>query len=165
MTPVAIALGSNLGERIENMQKAVQYLKDAVQQMKVSRIYESPPMYVVDQPPFLNAAVSGVTKLDPHALLRTCKQIECKIGRQKRIQNGPREIDIDIILYGNLTLDSKTWKIHLPHPRMMERLFVVQPLIDLGISNHPVNNQSLHTASQILQSEQTVTPIDATVRV
>lgn len=165
MTPVAIALGSNLGERIENMQKAVQYLKDAVLHMNISPFYESPPMYVQDQPPFINAAVSGATHLDPLSLLKECKQIEKQIGRQQRIQNGPREIDIDIILYGNLSLDSNPWNIHLPHPRMMERLFVLQPLLDLGITNHPVSNQDLRVVAQLLQKDQTLEPIDAAVRI
>jgi len=86
-------------------------------------------MYKIDQPEFLNAAVVGFTMLGPMAMLRELKRIEAKVGRLERERNGPREIDLDVIFYGALSLLSPT--LALPHPRMAERRFVLLPLAEL----------------------------------
>lgn len=132
MTPVIVAFGSNLGEREVNIAQAVQQLEKLMIVERVSDCYETAPMYVEDQPSFLNGVVSGLTELGPLALVKGLKMIEQEVGRMARIKNGPREIDLDLVLYGSLVLSSKTaMPVYVPHPRLGERRFVLEPLVEL----------------------------------
>lgn len=100
-----------------------------------SRVYDTAPMYVTDQPPFLNAALRARTDLGPLPLLRRVKEIEAELGRQARTRFGPREIDIDLIAYGRLAyrfVDKGREVLRLPHPRVAERRFVLAPLADVA---------------------------------
>lgn len=129
LVPVGVALGSNMGDRLVNLQKALGELVLVIKDIEVSGVYESAPMYKTDQPEFLNAAVVGFTELGPIALLRELKRIEANVGRLKRERNGPREIDLDVIFYGALALRSPT--LAVPHPSMAERRFVLLPLAEI----------------------------------
>ncbi len=128
---VYIALGSNLGEREENLKKAVELLAGAGQVKKVSPFYDSAPQGVVDQPRFLNGALEFSTTLTPRALLARLKSIEREMGRDPGGErNGPRVIDLDIILFGRLVIEEEG--LVVPHPRMHERAFVLKPLAEIA---------------------------------
>jgi 2-amino-4-hydroxy-6-hydroxymethyldihydropteridine diphosphokinase len=126
-----LALGSNLGDRAENLRQAIQALhaRDGIRVLRVSPIYETDPVGYVDQDPFLNMAAAIDTHLPPEQLLKEVLGIERKLGRVRTIRWGPRTIDIDILLYDHVTLDQADLKI--PHPAMTERAFVLVPLRDI----------------------------------
>jgi 2-amino-4-hydroxy-6-hydroxymethyldihydropteridine diphosphokinase len=127
---VYLALGSNLGDRMGNLASAVERLSESITIRKVSSIYETEPVYYKEQPLFLNAALSGLTELDPFDLLRFVKGIESELGRQPSFQNAPRLIDIDILFYGDQIID--TLELTIPHPRIAERAFVLVPLTEIA---------------------------------
>lgn len=128
---VAIAFGANTGDRVGQISSAVQRLGKALTIVAVSSLYETAPMYVEDQPPFVNGALSADTDLGPLALLSLLKATEREVGRTPQVRNGPREIDLDLVLYGVLQFSSPG-RLELPHPRLGERRFVLQPLFDLA---------------------------------
>lgn len=138
MTIVYIALGSNLGDRRANLETAIARLAPAVAVTARSAVYETAPMYVTDQPPFLNMALRGETELAPEALLAHLKAIEAEAGRRAGgVRFGPREVDLDILLYGEAVLALPA--LEIPHPRMAERAFVLRPLADVAAEvRHPV---------------------------
>lgn len=139
---VYLALGSNVGDREGSIRKALSLLGDKVKIDKVAKVHETEPWGHADQPLFLNAAARGATVLSPHQLLDFAKEIEAKLGRQKRFRNGPREIDIDIIFYDGLVLESGD--LQIPHPRMHERDFVLKPLLEIDPEFvHPALKMSL----------------------
>ena len=98
--------------------------------LAVSPVYETPPWGVTDQPAFLNQVVMGFTTVSPHRLLDKLKRIEKQMGRQETIRFGPRLIDLDILLYGQRIL--QTHRLQIPHPRMLERAFVLVPLVEIS---------------------------------
>lgn len=129
ITRAYLALGSNLGDRLGYLRLAVAELGSSV--VARSRIYETDPVGGPDrQGPYLNMAVAIDTSLDPYALLRVCNQIEQRAGRVRSVRNGPRTLDIDILLFGDTRIDSE--HLSVPHPRMAERRFVLQPLADIA---------------------------------
>jgi len=133
---VAIALGSNLGDRLANLRAAVAALQPFFAVTAASPIYETPAAYVTDQPAFLNAILLGTTTLEPLDLLHALKQAEATLGRIESFRFGPRLIDMDIVFYGDRQL--ATPALTLPHPRMAEREFVLRPLADVaGGWRHP----------------------------
>jgi len=129
MERVFIALGSNLGDRAQNLRKAIFLLNQRVRIEKKSSVYESAPMYVDSQPQYLNMVISGHTDFLPHELLAYLKDIESQMGREKDSHNMPRPIDLDILLYGVEVID--TPELTVPHPRMHERAFVLVPLEEI----------------------------------
>uniref|UniRef100_A0A1D1ZNB3 Pterin-binding domain-containing protein n=1 Tax=Auxenochlorella protothecoides TaxID=3075 RepID=A0A1D1ZNB3_AUXPR len=132
MARVALALGSNLGDRVGNIRKALQALNSAgIEVLSVARLFESEPQYVTDQPRFLNSAALVRTAQTPLQLLDSLKAIEGRLGRDFRgLRNGPRPIDLDIVFYEDAVLSSE--RLTLPHPRWRERAFVKAPLADLA---------------------------------
>ena len=131
MSPVVyIALGSNLGDRLGNLQAGIQALQPSVRILDCSPVYETPPWGYLDQPAFLNQVVKGETDLSPRELLDLLKRVEAEMGRRMTMLNGPRLIDLDILFYDNLVLD--TPQLSIPHPRMEGRGFVLAPLADLA---------------------------------
>ncbi|KAL4530567.1 hypothetical protein Ndes2526B_g02086 [Nannochloris sp. 'desiccata'] len=138
---VALALGTNLGDRVGNLLAAIKGLAEAnIKVTQLSRLYESAPAYVTDQPAFLNAAATIETTLSPLDLLKSIKEIEENLGRDMQGQRwGPRPIDLDIIFYeDNEVSDGE--KLIIPHPRWQERNFVIAPLADLDSSGiHTLN--------------------------
>lgn len=139
MAIVYLGLGSNLGQREKNMNRALKELKNlrSVEVMKRSSIYEAEPVGFKDQGFFLNAVIKIKTKLPPLSLFYLLKGIEKKMGRIKGKRWGPRKIDLDMLLYDNVIM--KDEKLVLPHPQMHKRRFVLIPLIELGSRlKHPV---------------------------
>jgi 2-amino-4-hydroxy-6-hydroxymethyldihydropteridine diphosphokinase len=130
MTEVYLALGANVGDPMANIEKAIDLLSDNLYVIKPAPVYSSTAVGYTDQPDFLNTAISGQTDLSPEALFNFIKQVEQKVGRQQRFRNGPREIDIDIIFYGDQVIE--TPNLTIPHPRFHERDFVLRPLVDLN---------------------------------
>ena len=133
MTRVAIAFGSNLGERERHIAKAVRLLERVVAIDSASSLYETAPMYVEDQPSFLNGVVVGSTDLGPFSLVEALKRIEAEVGRTPTTPNGPREIDLDLLLYGRLVLNSRGARpIQVPHPGIANRRFVLEPHFEVA---------------------------------
>ena len=137
MHVIYIGLGSNLGERLENLQAAIAALEPEVHPIECSSVYETPPWGYLDQPNFLNQVVMAETELSPEDLLSHLKGIEADLGRQETFQFGPRKIDLDIIFFDDKVIESHP--ITIPHPRMESRGFVLLPLADLAPNlEHPV---------------------------
>lgn len=140
---VYLSLGSNLGDREANLRSALRSLhRDDFRITRVSATYETAPMYITEQPEFLNIVAEAETSIFPmRALLRTTK-IERDMGRRRVTPNGPRIIDIDILVFGRFVMDTPHLK--LPHPRMCERRFVLEPLAELVPDlRHPVTNKTV----------------------
>lgn len=127
---VYLGLGTNLGDRQANLRAAVKGLPPGVEVRRVSPIYETEPWGYEDQPPFLNQAAEAATDLPPEELLAYLKALETSLGRVQSFRYGPRLIDLDILLYDNLVLE--TPGLVIPHPRLAERAFVLAPLADLA---------------------------------
>ncbi|MCM8779147.1 MAG: 2-amino-4-hydroxy-6-hydroxymethyldihydropteridine diphosphokinase [Candidatus Omnitrophica bacterium] len=140
-----IGIGSNLGNRKKNIEKAIVFLKadKKIKLLKKSRIYETEPLGP-PQRKFLNGVLKIETKYSPFELLRRLKEIELLLGRKGSPRWGPRTIDLDILFYGRLVL--KTKKLTLPHPQVSERLFVLKPLCEISpYLKHPVIKKSIKT--------------------
>jgi 2-amino-4-hydroxy-6-hydroxymethyldihydropteridine diphosphokinase len=132
---VYIALGTNLGDRLANLTAALRALPPTVQPLAASRVYETPPWGVLDQPAFLNQVIRAQTGLAPLELLAWLKRLETGLGRQPGVRYGPRRIDLDILLYDDLQLETPA--LTIPHPRLGERAFVLVPLADLAPDLRP----------------------------
>jgi 2-amino-4-hydroxy-6-hydroxymethyldihydropteridine diphosphokinase len=131
---IYLGLGSNVGKRRAYLEAALAALPPAASVLRRSPIYETEPWGFADQETFLNMVVEGVTDLSPQALLKTLKDIEACVGRKRTFRNGPRQIDIDILLYDDLILDEE--RLHIPHPNLQQRAFVLVPLADLAPELH-----------------------------
>jgi 2-amino-4-hydroxy-6-hydroxymethyldihydropteridine diphosphokinase len=143
---VHIGLGANLGDRVAAVFEAIERLdeSDNVSVVRVSTLLESDPVDVVDQPCFVNAVVSIRTTLPPEALLATLLEVEHAMGRRRDgvVPRGPRSIDLDILLWGDVRVD--TAKLTVPHPRLHERAFVLVPLVEIDETlQHPVLNETM----------------------
>ena len=131
MPTVYIALGSNVGDREANLRRAVQLMEQSgVAVTKLSSLYETEPVGYLDQPWFLNAALEATTGLPPEQLLSALRAIESQMGSSKPFPNGPRLIDLDILLYGDAVIDAPA--LQVPHPRMLQRNFVLAPLAEIA---------------------------------
>jgi 2-amino-4-hydroxy-6-hydroxymethyldihydropteridine diphosphokinase len=135
---IYLSLGSNLGDRAANLERAIAALPEAgVRVLRRSSLYETEPVDFLAQPWFLNCVVEAETSLMPRQLLHALQAIERKFGRKKRIVRGPRVIDLDILFYGASVI--RTQEIEVPHPRMHKRRFVLAPLAELAPGlRHPV---------------------------
>ncbi len=137
MHVVYIGIGSNIGDRQENISKAISLIKEKSKIIKISSIYETEPVGYKDQDRFLNLALMIRTESSPEELFGFLQSIERKMGRVKRIKNGPRIIDLDILFYDDEIINEENLKI--PHPRLHERMFVLKPLMDISPDfAHPV---------------------------
>lgn len=132
-----VALGSNLDDRLSCIEAATaQLARLACTPIRRSHLYDTAPMYLVEQPRFVNAVVMLETDLDPNALLSRLLHIEASLGRVRAERNGPRVIDLDLLLWDDLVHEIEA--LTLPHPRLHERPFVLRPLVDLEPSlRHP----------------------------
>ena len=137
MPKVYLSLGSNVGNREANLRAEIAALPPSgVQVLQVSSIYETEPVYYLDQPWFLNCVLEAETNLKPPALLQALRAIESQLGNKKEFAKGPRKIDLDILLYGSETI--ATLDLQVPHPRMLQRSFVLTPLAEIAPTiQHP----------------------------
>jgi 2-amino-4-hydroxy-6-hydroxymethyldihydropteridine diphosphokinase len=128
---VAIALGSNLGDRRQHLETAIDLLMPHLRQALVSTFHDTEPVGVSDdQPRYLNAAIAGEAQLEPMALLKRLLSIEEQLGRTRPYWGAPRKIDLDLILYGDVQLREPG--LQVPHPRFRERRFVLAPLAEIA---------------------------------
>lgn len=137
-TTIYLGLGSNRGQRLANLQAAIAAMPPAVRVLRRSAVYETEPWGYAEQARFLNMVVEAETELAPQALLTHIKAIEQLVGRVASFRYGPREIDIDILLYGDLQaeLGPAELGLQIPHPRLAERAFVLVPLAELAPQLH-----------------------------
>jgi len=155
MVTVYLSLGSNLGERQENLGKAIQLLSHRLRVGLVSSIYETEPVGNTKQPHFLNLACQVFTRLAAKDLLTLTKGFESMMGRARNTSNAPRPIDIDILFYGNQVI--ATEELTIPHPRLTERAFVLVPLAEIAPDLvHPINHKAVKELLNGLTSTQGV---------
>ena len=161
---VYLALGANLGDRQSKLLQALQLIRARMSIEKVSACYETKPVGYLEQPDFLNMTCLVTTELPPQELLLFLKQIERQMGRQASFRNAPRPIDLDILLYDNLILESP--ELTIPHPRMSERAFVLVPLAEIAPAViHPVLKLTVaELLRHVDQSGVDPTPLSLQVR-
>lgn len=127
---VYLALGSNMGERKNYLEQAIQHLPPQVRVLHTSSVYETEPWGYEEQPAFLNQVIEAQTTLSPLELLAYLKEVEDRMGREETFRYGPRVIDIDILFYEDLTYADE--ELQIPHPRITERAFVLVPLAEIA---------------------------------
>jgi 2-amino-4-hydroxy-6-hydroxymethyldihydropteridine diphosphokinase len=149
MTTVYLSLGSNIGDRAKNIASAIELLNArGLRVARESSLYETEPLEIRDQPWFLNCAIEAQTELAPERLIAMLLEIEREMGRERLLPKGPRLIDMDILLYGSEIVREPG--LEIPHPRMAERKFVLEPLAEIaGEVNHPV---SMMTIAEMLEA-------------
>lgn len=160
LSTIYIGLGSNLGNKKENIRQALNLLNEVegITIVKVSSFYETEPVGYEDQDWFINAVAQTETSFSPQEILKIFKDIEQKIGREESTRWGPRKIDLDILFYDQLVYKSND--LIIPHPRLHERAFVLVPLAEINKELiHPVYNKSVSTLLSELNTTKKVTKI------
>ena len=156
-----IGLGTNLGDRWDNLGKAVGMLDEWGPRLRIlrcSRIYETEPWGGIEQPAFLNCVIEVRTSLDPEELLTTCKAVEEELGRVPGVRWGPRLIDLDILLYGGVVVDLP--HLEIPHPRLHLRAFALIPLEELvPDAIHPSLRASVADLARSVEGRDGVVPV------
>jgi 2-amino-4-hydroxy-6-hydroxymethyldihydropteridine diphosphokinase len=149
---VAIALGSNLGDREGYLRSAIEALRRSIDHLRASTFHDTAPVGVGSQPTFLNAAVVGETSLPAKTLLSTLLSIEKDLGRERPFPGAPRTLDLDLILYDDAVIDEGPALI-VPHPRFRERRFVLEPLSELAPDwRDPVTGRTIEELLRKLSS-------------
>jgi 2-amino-4-hydroxy-6-hydroxymethyldihydropteridine diphosphokinase len=158
-----IGLGSNLGDREANLQQALDQLADSETVTVASPIYETEPVGYTDQPWFLNCVTALRTSLEPRPLIERLQEIERQMGKVTPFANGPRVIDIDLLLYEDQVIDEPG--LHVPHDRMHERRFVLAPLADVAPNAvHPSLNTTIASLLSCLPQNEQVRRFSASNR-
>ena len=154
MKTVYLSLGSNVGDREDHLRSALERLEAAdVRIVRRSAVYETEPQGLPDQPWFLNMVVEAETELFPMQLLARIHSIERDLGRERLTPKGPRTIDIDILLYGHAVI--RTTTLEIPHPRMTDRRFVLEPLAGIAPDlRHPVVGKTIRELLARAQDQQ-----------
>ena len=156
---VFLALGSNLGERAENLESAISALQEHGELLNTSRIYETEPVGYADQPAFLNQVCKLAVKYSPTELLEVTQRIERALGRRATFPSGPRVIDIDVLFYGERIIH--TINLDIPHPKLAQRRFVLVPLCDIAADLvHPELGKTVRELAHELTDSHWVRPID-----
>ena len=152
---VYLGLGSNMGNRQDNLDRALGFLSQRLRVERVSSIYETEPIGNIEQPRFLNLVCQVYTRLAPMELLALAKGIESKLGRIFGKSNAPRPIDIDILFHGDQVIE--TTELVIPHPRLAERAFVLVPLAEIAPDlAHPVSGKTIKELLQGIKETQGV---------
>lgn len=140
-----LGVGTNIGNCLQNLIDTVEALNllPLTKVIEVSNVYETAPVGYANQENFLNIVVSVSTELNAHNLLGAALGIEAGMGRVRTIKNGPRIIDVDLLMYENEKIDAHT--LTLPHPRMLERNFVLKPLLDLNLEKSVYSREKLES--------------------
>lgn len=159
--PIAyLSFGSNVGNRKKHIKDALEILEknSSIKIKCVSSLYETEPVGYEDQDWFINGVAKIETGLSPHELLKFAKTVEARIGRRESIRWGPREIDMDILLYAQECIN--TPNLIIPHPRMHDREFVLIPLVEIASDAiHPVFQKSIEQLLANLPQEKAVKPL------
>jgi 2-amino-4-hydroxy-6-hydroxymethyldihydropteridine diphosphokinase len=155
---IYLSLGSNIGDRAANLRAAMERLAAPdLRILRASPVYETEPVGLPGPPNspqqwFLNLVLEAATELPPQRLLTRTARIERELGRVRTVRNGPRTIDIDILLYGNSVV--RTVRLEIPHPRMAERRFVLAPLADLAPGlRHPITHRTVREMLEAAPAE------------
>jgi 2-amino-4-hydroxy-6-hydroxymethyldihydropteridine diphosphokinase len=156
---VYLSLGSNVGDRAANLNSAIERLRALGKIEKVSSFYETEPVEFVNQPWFLNCAVTLDTEKMPKQLLAGILDVEQQMGRRRTQKKGPRAIDIDILLFGTSIIDTKG--LTVPHPALHERRFVLEPLAEIAPDvRHPVFKRTIRELRDALPPGQAVRKVN-----
>ena len=149
-----LGLGSNLGDRVRNLERALEHLKHGMRLERLSSIYETEPVGDREQPWFLNMVCYGATLMKPEALLAYIHKVEEALGRERGVKrSGARTVDIDILAHDDLVIDQPDLKI--PHPRLAERAFVLEPLAEIAPKwRHPVEGKTARELLEGLRGER-----------
>jgi 2-amino-4-hydroxy-6-hydroxymethyldihydropteridine diphosphokinase len=158
VTTAYLSLGSNLGDRQANIDRALELLTQRMQLGKISSVYDTEPLGNTSQPRFLNIAVEAFTRLSPEGIMALAKGIESRLGRVGK-SGDPRTIDIDILLYGDKVLE--TPNLVIPHPRMAERAFVLVPMVEIAPAvKHPVLGKTMKQLLKAAKEKQGVLKLE-----
>ncbi len=156
-----LSLGSNVGNREAQLRQAVSRLETVGRVRRVSSFYETEPVEFTEQPWFLNCAVALEMSVTPQELMKSILQIEEKMGRRRVQKKGPREIDIDILLFGDEVVESE--ELTVPHPAMAQRRFVLDPLAEIAPDvRHPTIGKTVQELLRELPEGQAVRKLQAT---
>ena len=149
---VYLSLGTNMGDRAANLKQAVTSLTPQMTVKKKSEVYETPPWGYTEQDAFLNQVVMATTYLEPEPLLKHLKRLEVALGREATFRYGPRLIDIDILFFDDLVLETPL--LTVPHPHLHERGFVLMPMMDIAPDLlHPVTKISIREMIALCNTE------------
>ena len=155
-----LGLGSNLGDREENLRKALSLLGESVEIIALSSVYQTEPWGYAEQPSFLNLVCGFRTSLSPPELLALVQEVERRLGRVRSIRYGPRTIDVDILLYGDRIVD--TPDLQIPHPRIPERAFVLAPFAEIAPDiEHPTLKRPISALLADAPGRETVVKLGA----
>lgn len=154
---VAIGLGCNLGNRLGTLKEAAEILKNEFLENAVSSsVYETAPWGITEQPAFLNAVIVGLSEWKPPAIVNYLKTVETQLGRTKRVRNGPREIDLDLLIHADTAFECEG--VIVPHPGIAERDFVLVPLVEVwGNWIHPQKKKTVGKLFEEFSSKNPVT--------
>jgi 2-amino-4-hydroxy-6-hydroxymethyldihydropteridine diphosphokinase len=154
---VYLSLGSNLGEREKYLEQARKAIEKSFSRVRFSKIYETEPVDLLEQPWFLNQTAELGTDLAPETLLEWIRSLEAQAGRQRGVPKGPRTLDVDILLYDDWILEAEG--LVLPHPRLELRRHVLVPLAELAPDRTlPVSQRTVQEALQLVNDSAQVTP-------
>ena len=155
-----LSLGSNIGDRAANLQRAIASLEESGRLKNVSALYETQPVDIPDQPWFLNCVVAIETQATPQDLLRSVLFVEAAMGRVRTHDKGPRIVDIDVLLVGDMIVDEPGLKI--PHPAMQLRRFVLEPLNEIAPDvRHPITGKTIREMLAAVPPGQVVRRLEA----